>query len=93
VGKGEVMLADAAGKELAVKDEKLVSCLAEAAWALDIPAGELDDKVYVLRYPVRLIPPAEGKSADVVEGLSDDQMMELMSAPPGRATLSTVGSD
>jgi hypothetical protein len=28
-----------------------------------------------------------------VEGLSDDQMMELMAAPPGRATLSTVGSN
>jgi hypothetical protein len=93
VAKGEVMLASTDGVQLESSDEKLVTCLAEAAWALDIPAGELDDKVYVLRYPVRLIPPEEGKQADVVEGLSDDQMMELMAAPPGRATLSNVGSD
>lgn len=93
VAKGEVMLASTDGVQLESDDDKLVTCLGEAAWALDIPAGELDDKVYVLRYPVRLIPPEEGKSADVVEGLSDDQMMELMSAPPGRATLSTVGSN
>jgi hypothetical protein len=93
VAKGEVMLASAEGMALEAGDEKLVTCLAEAAWSLDIPAGELDDKVYVLRYPVRLIPPVEGKGADVVEGLSDDQMMELMAAPPGRATLSTVGSN
>jgi hypothetical protein len=93
VAKGEVMLAGTNGVELEGADDKLVACLLEAAWALDIPAGELDDKVYVLRYPVRLIPPEEGKPADVVEGLSEDQMMELMAAPPGRATLSTVGSD
>lgn len=93
VGKGEVMLAGTDGVDLEAADDKLVACLAEAAWALDIPAGELDDKVYVLRYPVRLVPPEPGKSADVVEGLSDDQMMELMAAPPGRGTLATVGSN
>lgn len=93
VAKGEVMLASTDGVELDSADDKLVTCIREAAWALDIPAGELDDKVYVLRYPVRFIPPEDGKNADVVEGLSEDQMMELMSAPPGRATLSSVGTN
>lgn len=93
VAKGEVMLASTDGVELQSPDDKLTACLGEAAWELDIPAGELDDKVYVLRYPLRLVPPADGKPADVVEGLSDDQMLELMAAPPGRGTLSTVGTE
>lgn len=93
VAKGEVMLASIDGVELRSSDEKLVACLGEAAWELDIPAGELDDKVYVLRYPLRLVPPEEGKPADVVEGLSEDQMLELMAAPPGRGTLSSVGTE
>lgn len=91
VAKGEVMLAGTEGVDLQAGDDKLVACLTEAAWALDIPAGELDDKVYVLRYPVQLVPPQKGESADVVEGLSEDQMMELMATPPGRGTLATVG--
>jgi hypothetical protein len=93
IAKGEVMLAGTDGVELGSSDDKLVACLQDAAWSLDIPAGKLDDKVYVLRYPVRLVPPADGQPADVVEGLSDDQMMELMAAPPGRATLTTVGGE
>ena len=64
-----------------------------SAYGVIDPSGELDDKVYVLRYPLRLVPPADGKPADVVEGLSDDQMLELMAAPPGRGTLSTVGTE
>jgi hypothetical protein len=93
VAKGEVMLVSSSGVEITSSDNKLVTCLEEAGWALDIPAGELDDKVYVLRYPLRLIPPKDGKLADVVEGLSEDQMMELMAAPPGRATLTNVDGD
>lgn len=93
VAKGEVMLASTDGVELRSPDDKLTECLNEAAWELDIPAGELDDKVYVLRYPLRLVPPEDGKPADVVEGLSEDQMLELMAAPPGRGTLSTVGTE
>ncbi len=91
VAKGEVMLASTNRVDLQADDAKFVECLGEAAWALDIPAGKLDDKIYVLRYPVRLIPPEGSESADVVEGLSDDQMMELMSAPVGSATLATIG--
>lgn len=90
VAKGEVMLATIDSTDFVSPDEKLRTCLGEAAWALDIPAGKLDDKVYVLRYPVRLVPPENGGEADVVEGLSDEQMMELMAAPPGRGTLTTI---
>lgn len=91
VAKGEVMLATTAETKLESDDAKLVDCLGEAAWALDIPAGKLDDKIYVLRYPLRLIPPKDGQPADVVEGLSD-QMLELMAAPAGSGPLATVGS-
>ncbi|MEX1362496.1 MAG: hypothetical protein AB1Z98_05180 [Nannocystaceae bacterium] len=89
VAKGEVMLASVDSIDFDRPDDKLRQCLGEAAWSLDIPAGKLDDKVYVLRYPVRLVPPADGKRADVVESLSDE-MMELMAAPPGRGTLSSI---
>jgi len=91
IAKGEVMLATVDSAQFDVTDDKLNRCLGEAAWALDIPAGKLDDKVYVLRYPLVLVPPQDGGPSDVVEGLSDDQMMELMAAPPGRGTLATVG--
>ncbi len=90
IAKGEVMLAGVDGVDLLIHDDKLSNCLGEAAWALDIPAGKLDDKIYVLRYPVRLIPPTDGDGADVVEGLSEDQMMELMAAPVGQGSLATV---
>lgn len=90
VAKGEVMLASIESSDFESPDDKLRECLSEAAWALDIPAGKLDDKIYLLRYPVRLVPPVDGGRADVVEGLSDDQMMELMAAPPGRGSLTTI---
>lgn len=93
VAKGEVMLAQVTSTEFEVTDAKLADCLQEAAWALDIPAGKLDDKVYVLRYPVVLVPPEGSGPPDVVEGLSDDQLMELMAAPPGRGTMGTVEPD
>ena len=93
VAKGEVMLAELLGAKYEAPDEKLTNCLREAAWALDIPAGELDDKIYVLRYPIRLVAPEDGGRPDVVEGLSDEQMMELMAAPPGQGMLSTIAKD
>ncbi|MCH9687246.1 MAG: hypothetical protein K0V04_37775 [Deltaproteobacteria bacterium] len=92
VAKGEVMVAHIRDVDFQIDDAKLETCLGEAAWALDIPSGKLDDKIYVLRYPVRLLPPDETGTADVVEGLSDDQMMELMAAPVGQGNMATVGS-
>lgn len=80
IGKGEVMYTAVADTDLHSNDDKLVDCLHEAAWALDVPAGKLDDKVYVLRYPLRLQAPAGGEPAQV-EGISDE-MMELLLGTP-----------
>jgi hypothetical protein len=79
IGKGEVMLARTKEADLSEGDTKLLECMTEAAWALDIPAGKLDDQVYRLRYPLRLIPPEDGKSAGEVTQLSDDAMELLLS--------------
>ncbi len=81
VGKGEVMLARIAEKDLAPKDAKLESCLAEAAWRLDAPAGVRDGQIYRLRYPLRLNPPPEGKIAGSVTALSDEVMELLLNQP------------
>ncbi|MEM6994798.1 MAG: VWA domain-containing protein [Myxococcota bacterium] len=85
IGKGEVMHASVSSPDFATKDDKLVACLEEAAWALDVPAGKLDDKVYMLSYPLRLSPP-EGGEAAVVEGISDE-MMELLLGSPNDPTV------
>lgn len=74
VGKGEVMFAQVDGSGLTQRDEAFEKCLADAAWALDIPAGRLDDQVYRLRYPVVFNPPEGGRPA-----LEDD--------PLGRGTV------
>ncbi|MCB9700443.1 MAG: VWA domain-containing protein [Myxococcales bacterium] len=94
VGKGEVMFARIAELALSHEDPELRACLLEAAWALDIPAGQLDDQLYRLRYPLVLNPPADGKPA-----LSEDPLgpgtVELLlgngarapaEAPTGAAT-------
>lgn len=74
VGKGEVMLAQVDGAGLTQRDEAFEACLVEAAWALEIPAGRLDEQVYRLRYPVVFNPPEGGRPA-----LEDD--------PLGRGTV------
>jgi Mg-chelatase subunit ChlD len=81
IGKGEVMLAGHGDTDLEQDDPKLVECLVEAAWALDIPAGKLDDKVYLLNYPLRLIPPETGEVAGEVEGISEEMMKLLLGHP------------
>lgn len=92
VGKGEVMHAAVGKTELTVDDGKLESCLEEAAWALDVPAGKLDDKVYVLRYPLRLTPP-EGNEPAQVEGISDEMMELLLGSPNDPAVLSPAADE
>ncbi|MCY1067013.1 hypothetical protein OV090_19735 [Nannocystis sp. RBIL2] len=83
VGKGEVMLArvDAAG--LNHREPGFEACLLEAAWALEIPAGRLDDQIYRLRYPVVFNPPAGGRPA-----MEDDPLgpgtVELLLGLPNR---------
>lgn len=84
VGKGEVMMARVAERALDGKDAKLDRCLTEAAWRLDAPAGVADRQIYRLRYPLRLLPPPEGKFAGSVTPLSDEIMEMLLSQPlPG----------
>ncbi|MEZ4450740.1 MAG: hypothetical protein R3B09_14760 [Nannocystaceae bacterium] len=61
VGKGEVIHARMAEKSLSRVDAEFESCLTEAAWALDIPAGKLDDQLYRLRYPLVFNPPTGGR--------------------------------
>lgn len=85
VGKGEVMMARALDKELARSDEKLLACMTEAAWSLDVPAGKLDDRVYVLRYPLQLVPPKNGRAARI-DPFSDG-LLQILPAP-ARALLS-----
>ena len=80
IGKGEVMLARTEEAELADDDSKLVDCMTEAAWALDIPAGKLDDQMYRIRYPLRLIPPEDGAPARV-ERVSDELLQILLAQP------------
>lgn len=86
VGKGEVMLAGHGETDLEHKDPKLVECLVEAAWALDIPAGKLDDKIYILNYPLNLIPPEPGEAAGEVEGISEEMMKLLLGHPNDEPT-------
>ncbi len=81
VGKGEVLMAHVAERDLDRKDAKLDPCLTEAAWRLDAPAGVADRQIYRLRYPLRLLPPPEGKFAGSVTPLSDE-VMELLLAQP-----------
>ncbi len=86
VGKGEVMLASHGEAELSHKDPKLVDCLVEAAWALDIPAGKLDDKIYIVNYPLNLIPPEPGDVGGEIEGISEDEMKLLLGHPNDEPT-------
>lgn len=80
IGKGEVMLASAEESKLEVDDPKLVDCMTEAAWALDIPAGKLDDQMYRIRYPLRLVPPEDG-APPRVERISDELLQILLAQP------------
>ena len=81
VGKGEVMMARIAETDLDPKDPKLDPCLTAAAWRLDATAGVEDRQIYRLRYPLRLVPPPEGKFSGSVTPLSDEVMELLLSQP------------
>lgn len=61
VGKGEVMLARVDATGLNQRDPALEACLLEAAWALEIPAGHLDQQIYRVRYPVVFNPPSDAR--------------------------------
>ncbi|NVB36302.1 VWA domain-containing protein [Pseudenhygromyxa sp. WMMC2535] len=76
VGKGEVMMAGVAEAELNYGDDALVTCLEEAAWALDVPAGHLDTQVYQVRYPLDFEPPEGGRPPST--GERSDPMLERL---------------
>ncbi|MDC0722066.1 hypothetical protein [Nannocystis bainbridge] len=83
VGKGEVMFARVDTTGLARREPGFEACLLEAAWALEIPAGRLDDQIYRLRYPVVFNPPSGGRPA-----MEDDPLgpgtVELLLGLPNR---------
>ncbi len=82
VGKGEVMLAEIAEIELTAADPELHRCLLEAAWSLTIPAGQLDDQLYRLRYPLVLNPPEGGTSRPSVDPLGEGTVELLLHSDP-----------
>jgi len=57
LGKGEVMLVRTGVSTMTRADALLTACVQEAAWTLDIPAGRLDDRVYLVRYPLHFDAP------------------------------------
>jgi Mg-chelatase subunit ChlD len=81
VGKGEVMHAAVREPSLVHEDAGLVACLTEAAWALDVPAAKMDERVYVIRYPLRMVAPTEGMARGRVEAI-DSNLIEVLLAQP-----------
>ena len=81
VGKGEVMAARIAGKELSRDDPAFEACLLEAAWALDIPAGQLDGRTYRIRYPLVFNPPAGGRAPIEEDPLGPGTVELLLRGP------------
>lgn len=67
VGKGEVMMARVAKSELNHADDVLLECLEQAAWALDVPAGNLDTQIYAIHYPLDLVAPEGGLAPQTSE--------------------------
>lgn len=77
VGKGEVMLASTDLAGLAARDAGFERCLLEAAWMLDIPAGNHDDQIYRIRYPLVFNPPKTGRPS-LDEGALGTGTVELL---------------
>ncbi len=76
VGKGEVMMAGLGNAELNYADDRLLTCLEAAAWAMDVPAGNLDTQIYVINYPLEFVAPEGGRSPRT--GESADPMFERL---------------
>ncbi|MDC0673219.1 hypothetical protein [Nannocystis radixulma] len=81
VGKGEVMLARVDTAGLNHREPGFEACLLEAAWALEIPAGRLDDQIYRLRYPVVFNAPAGGRPAMEDDPLGPGTVERLLALP------------
>jgi hypothetical protein len=76
VGKGEVMMAGLTMAELNYDDPRLLECLERSAWAMDVPAGNLDTQVYVINYPLEFDAPEGGQPPRM--GESRDPMFERL---------------
>ncbi|PRP90464.1 hypothetical protein ENSA5_64780 [Enhygromyxa salina] len=76
VGKGEVMMAGLTQSELSHPDDRLLGCLERAAWAMDVPAGNLDSQVYVINYPLEFTAPEGGQPPRA--GETRDPMLERL---------------
>jgi len=76
VGKGEVMMAGLGAAELNYADDRLLACLESAAWAMDVPAGNLDTQVYVINYPLEFTAPEGGEPPRA--GEASDPMFERL---------------
>ncbi len=81
VGKGEVIRAGVRDPTLVHGDAELLECLGEAAWALDVPAAKMDEKIYVVRYPLRLVAPTQGGKPGHVDTI-DKGLLEVLLAQP-----------
>ena len=75
LGKGEVMMAGLGASEFNYADDQLLACLERAAWAMDVPAGNLDSQIYVVRYPLQFTAPEGGKPPSTGEA---DPMFERL---------------
>jgi hypothetical protein len=76
VGKGEVMMAGLTKAELNYDDARLLECLEGSAWAMDVPAGNLDTHVYVINYPLEFAAPEGGQPPRT--GETRDPMFERL---------------
>ncbi len=77
LGKGEVMRAGIAQQKFNYGVSKdFVDCLTEAVWSLEVPAGHMDDEVYLVRYPLRFTPPTGGKAPSASD--DPDPMFEML---------------
>jgi len=83
VGKGEVMLATTDITGLSERDPGFERCLLEAAWALDIPAGKLDEQIYRVRYPLVFNPPRTGRPSMDEDPLGASTVELLLGGPRG----------
>jgi hypothetical protein len=76
VGKGEVMMAGLTAAEFNYDDARLLECLEGSAWAMDVPAGNLDTQVYVINYPLEFVAPEGGQPPRT--GETRDPMFERL---------------
>jgi hypothetical protein len=76
VGKGEVMMAQLGASQFNYADDRLLECLESAAWAMDVPAGNLDTQIYVINYPLEFVAPAGGEPPRT--GEAADPMFERL---------------